>query len=210
MQTLALDEDEQQRYLSLMAQQAGRMQTLVNDLLTLSRLEGSPVPGIDTWTPVSKFMNQLKQDALSLSQVVHSDDIAAHQFTFEESFQGQIAGNTSELLSAMGNLVSNAIRYTPVGGRITFGFSVLPDGSLEFLVEDTGQGVAPEHIGRLTERFYRVDRSRSRETGGTGLGLAIVKHVAQRHGAALGIESKLGQGSKFRISFPSERVKPLA
>ncbi len=207
LQTLSLEEGEQQRYLSLMAQQAGRMQTLVNDLLTLSRLEGSPAPGLDTWTPVSKFMSQLKQDALSLSQVVHSDDAAAHVFVFDEHFDGQIAGNASELLSAMGNLVSNAIRYTPVGGRIQFGFDALPDGSLTFSVVDTGHGIAAEHIGRLTERFYRVDRSRSRETGGTGLGLAIVKHVAQRHGAALGIESRLGEGSRFRISFPADRVR---
>jgi len=210
LQTLALEESERQHYLSLMSQQAGRMQTLVSDLLTLSRLEGSPVPGIDTLTPVSKFMHQLKQDARSLSELVNADGHAAHVFDFIEQFKGQLAGNASELLSAMGNLVSNAIRYTPAGGRITFGFAVLSDGHLAFSVVDTGPGIATEHIGRLTERFYRVDRSRSRETGGTGLGLAIVKHVVQRHGATLGIESKLGQGSSFRISFPADRVRPQA
>jgi len=206
MQTLALDEDERQHYLSLMEQQAGRMQTLVSDLLTLSRLEGSPVPGLDSWTSLGKFMSQLRQDALSLSQLVVAD-AAAHVFVFENDLDGQIAGNASELLSAMGNLVSNAIRYTPAGGRIEFGFAAEPDGSLVFAVTDTGQGIAAEHIGRLTERFYRVDRSRSRETGGTGLGLAIVKHVVQRHAATLSIESTPGRGSSFKITFPSERVK---
>ncbi len=206
MQTLALDEDERQHYLSLMEQQAGRMQTLVSDLLTLSRLEGSPVPGLDSWTSLGKFMDQLRQDALSLSQLVVAD-AAAHVFVFENDLDGQIAGNASELLSAMGNLVSNAIRYTPAGGRIEFGFAAEPDGGLVFAVTDTGQGIAAEHIGRLTERFYRVDRSRSRETGGTGLGLAIVKHVVQRHAATLSIESTPGRGSSFKITFPSERVK---
>lgn len=207
LQTLPIDETERQHYLALMAQQAGRMQTLVSDLLTLSRLEGSPMPGLDVWKPVSQFMDQLRQDALSLSQVVNSDGAAAHEFVFDAPGKYRIAGNVSELLSAMGNLVSNAIRYTPKGGRITVIFAALPDGCLEFSVTDTGHGIAPEHIGRLTERFYRVDRSRSRETGGTGLGLAIVKHVAQRHGASLNIESQVGRGSRFRITFPSERIK---
>jgi two-component system phosphate regulon sensor histidine kinase PhoR len=207
MQTLSLDADEQQRYLALMEQQAGRMQTLVSDLLTLSRLEGSPVPGMDSWTSLGKFMNQLRQDALSLSLLVVPDHATAHTFVFEANLDGQIAGNVSELLSAMGNLVSNAIRYTPVGGRIQFGFVAQPDGGLVFSVVDTGQGIAAEHIGRLTERFYRVDRSRSRETGGTGLGLAIVKHVVQRHGATLSIESTPRRGSTFKITFPSDRVR---
>ncbi len=209
MQTLSLDESERQHYLSLMEQQAGRMQTLVSDLLTLSRLEGSPVPGMDSWTPLGKFMNQLRQDALSLSQLVLADGAIPHVFVFETFLHAQIAGNVSELLSAMGNLVSNAIRYTPAGGRIRFGFVAQPDGSLVFAVHDTGQGIAAEHIGRLTERFYRVDRSRSRETGGTGLGLAIVKHVVQRHAATLSIESTPGRGSCFKITFPSDRVKLL-
>ncbi len=207
MQTLALDENERQHYLSLMEQQSGRMQTLVNDLLTLSRLEGSPVPGLDTWTSLAKFMSQLRQDALSLSQLVIAGSATAHIFVFESYLDGQIAGNASELLSAMGNLVSNAIRYTPAGGRIQLGFVAQSDGGLVFVVTDTGQGIAAEHIGRLTERFYRVDRSRSRETGGTGLGLAIVKHVVQRHAATLSIESTPGRGSSFKISFPSDRVK---
>ena len=107
----------------------------------------------------------------------------------------------------MSNLIVNAIRYTPDGGEIDVAWETLPDGSGKFSVRDTGSGIAPEHLPRLTERFYRVDRSRSRETGGTGLGLAIVKHVVQRHGAELRIESKLGLGSCFSILFPPGRVR---
>jgi two-component system phosphate regulon sensor histidine kinase PhoR len=118
-----------------------------------------------------------------------------------------VAGAPSELISAMSNLVSNAIRYTPAGGEIRVCWRLLPDARAEFSVSDTGPGIASEHLPRLTERFYRVDRSRSRDTGGTGLGLAIVKHVCQRHGAKLKIESVLGKGSTFSIIFPAERVQ---
>ena len=210
MQALQLDESERQHYLDLMAQQSNRMQTLVSDLLTLSRLEGSPAPDMSSWTPLTQLIDQLRQDATSLSQVVTIEHGPPHVLIFENSFDGQIAGNASELLSAMGNLVSNAIRYTPVGASITVRSGLLADGCLVFSVLDTGPGIAPEHLGRLTERFYRVDRSRSRETGGTGLGLAIVKHVAQRHGATLSIESMLGKGSLFSVTFPAERVRSAA
>ena len=107
----------------------------------------------------------------------------------------------------MSNLIGNAIRYTPVQRRIDVGLKRLPDGSAVFFVKDQGQGIAQEHLPRLTERFYRVDRSRSRDTGGTGLGLAIVKHVAQRHGAELSIESVPGTGSSFSVTFPPQRVR---
>jgi two-component system phosphate regulon sensor histidine kinase PhoR len=210
LQTLQLDVAEQQHYLALMAQQSDRMQTLVSDLLTLSRLEGSPAPDLSCWIPWSQLVGQLQQDATALSQLVTAPQGPVHELVFDDSFDGQLAGNASELLSATGNLVSNAIRYTPAGRRIAVATQLLSDGSLMFSVQDTGPGIAPEHLGRLTERFYRVDRSRSRETGGTGLGLAIVKHVAQRHGATLSIESKLGKGSSFRISFPPERVRLAA
>ena len=116
-------------------------------------------------------------------------------------------GATSEIFSAASNLVSNAIRYTPAGGSIKVWLRGVPDGGAEFSVEDTGPGISAEHIPRLTERFYRVDRSRSRDSGGTGLGLAIVKHVCQRHGAELSIASKTGEGSRFAIVFPADRVQ---
>ncbi len=121
---------------------------------------------------------------------------------------GQIAGRAAELHSALSNLVSNAVRYTPAGGVITVQWTPLPDGSACFSVRDNGPGIAPEHLPRLTERFYRVDRSRSRDTGGTGLGLAIVKHVLLRHGAKLEIESVPGRGSVFSALFPANRLRP--
>src|SRR5205814_1475648 len=101
----------------------------------------------------------------------------------------------------------NAVRYTPAGGRIEVHWLQRPDGRAELMVKDSGPGIAPEHLSRLTERFYRVDRSRSRETGGTGLGLAIVKHVVQRHGAELKIDSAVGSGSTFSIVLPASRVR---
>lgn len=206
LQTLYLDESERQQYLALMAQQADRMQTLVSDLLTLSKLEGSAPPGLETLVAVPALMHQLEADARALSQVMGSANETDHQFEFLSEFDGSLAGAASELLSAMGNLISNAVRYTPAGGHITVRIVQRPDACLDFSVTDTGPGIAAEHLGRLTERFYRVDRSRSRETGGTGLGLAIVKHVAQRHGATLSIESTVGKGSVFTLTFPASRV----
>lgn len=206
LQTLSLSESERQQYLALMAQQADRMQTLVSDLLTLSKLEGSAPPGVLAHVAVPALMQQLQSDALSLSRVMGQSGETDHQFVFDCAFDGYLAGAASELLSAMGNLVSNAVRYTPAGGNITVSVRQRADGCVVFSVADTGPGIAAEHLGRLTERFYRVDRSRSRETGGTGLGLAIVKHVAQRHGAVLAIESTVGRGSVFSLVFPSQRV----
>ena len=204
LQTLPLPEDQRSRYLALMAQQAQRMQTLVSDLLTLSRLEGSPPPPADDWVSVALLMAQCEQDAHDLSMVLWGTAQSLH-FQFDPGLE--IAGSTVELHSAMSNLIGNAIRYSPVDKPIDVRFVTTAAGGLMFRVVDKGQGIAAEHIPRLTERFYRVDRSRSRETGGTGLGLAIVKHVAQRHGAALSIDSTPGKGSRFSIAFPPQRVR---
>jgi len=204
MQTLNLTEEEHQRYLDLMAQQAQRMQTLVSDLLTLSRLEGSPPPPANEWIDVGPLLAQCEQDGQALARVLWNSE---HNLHFEIAGVGAIAGSASELYSALFNLVSNAVRYTPIQQRIDVIVRLLPNGAAEFVVSDSGSGIAPEHLPRLTERFYRVDRSRSRETGGTGLGLAIVKHVAQRHGAELAIESIPGKGSTFRVVFPATRVQ---
>ena len=204
LQTLPLKEPERTRYLALMAQQSVRMQTLVNDLLTLSRLEGSPFPGADDWMTTSALLAQCEQEARALSPVLAPQ---GHRIEFDNGPACELAGVQTELYSAMSNLVTNAIRYTPDAGLVRVSWTVLADGRGEFKVKDSGPGIAPEHLPRLTERFYRVDRSRSRETGGTGLGLAIVKHVAQRHGAELHIESQLGQGSCFSIIFPAVRVR---
>ncbi len=205
LQTLPLSEDERARYLELMAQQARRMQTLVSDLLTLSKLEGSPPPSATEWVSAAELMLLCEQDGRDLSKMLVAQ---SHDLRFSISGHCDIAGSHSELLSAMSNLVSNAVRYTPAGESIEVRWQKLPDGRAEFSVKDSGPGIAPEHIPRLTERFYRIDRSRSRETGGTGLGLAIVKHVTQRHGAELQIESQPGQGSKFSIVFPAARLRP--
>ncbi len=204
LQTLALGEQERQHYLGLMSHQALRMQTLVNDLLTLSRLEGSPLPSMNDWVSVDQLMEQCEQEARDLSRILWSQP---HELSFERSRAIELAGSAVELHSAVSNLVSNAIRYTPVGKRIDVVFRLGSNGEAVFIVKDQGPGIAQEHLPRLTERFYRVDRSRSRDTGGTGLGLAIVKHVAQRHGAELSIESLPGKGSSFSITFPPHRVR---
>jgi len=207
LQTLPLSEDERERYLALMAQQAERMQTLVSDLLTLSRLEGSPPPSDFDTVSMPTLMRQLEQDGRALSAVLNPLAEQLHKLDFTSLLDGEISGAPSELLSAMSNLVSNAIRYTPPGGEIHVRTLLLADGRAKFSVDDMGPGIAPEHIPRLTERFYRIDRSRSRDTGGTGLGLAIVKHVAQRHGAEFKIESTLGKGSVFSLIFPASRIR---
>jgi two-component system phosphate regulon sensor histidine kinase PhoR len=203
LRDLPLEPAERARYLALMAQQAQRMRTLVDDLLVLSTLEGSPLPGSRDWTRTGTLQAQVRQDAQSL---VASGNRRL-ELAFADDLPMEVAGSPSELLSAMTNLLSNAVRYTPEGGHVEAGWQSQADGRLAFSVRDSGPGIAPEHIPRLTERFYRVDRSRSRETGGTGLGLAIVKHVAQRHGAELKIESSPGRGSTFAIVFPASRVR---
>ena len=207
LQSLPLDEKERATYLDLMAQQAHRMQSLVNDLLMLSRLEGSPLPSMNEWTLVSVLFQQIDQEANALSASLDKAGTANHQIHFDLSIDMELSGLASELHSAMSNLVNNAVRYTPAGGEVRVSWRLLEDGRAQFTVADTGPGIASEHLPRLTERFYRVDRSRSRDSGGTGLGLAIVKHVAQRHGAELLIESAVGKGSQFSILFPAARLR---
>jgi len=181
------------------------METLVNDLLTLSRLEGSAAPTFTQWTRVRALMAHCEDEGRGLSSRLSPQ--TGHRLSFAVDADSELGGVPTELQSAMSNLVSNAIRYTPGGGEINVTWRLLPDGRGEYAVRDSGPGIAAEHVPRLTERFYRVDRSRSRETGGTGLGLAIVKHVAQRHGAEFRIESTVGQGSRFALIFPVSRVR---
>ena len=200
MRNLPLTEVEQKRVVTLMTQQAERMANLVADLLTLARLEGSPRPPADKWVRVDTLFAHVEAEARALSA-------GRHAITFASAGSAQIAGSDSELLSAVGNLVSNAVRYTPDGGRIDVGWKLADNGSGEIAVVDSGRGIARAHLSRLTERFYRVDGSRSRESGGTGLGLAIVKHVMQRHGGELDIASEPDRGSSFRLVFPALRVR---
>jgi two-component system phosphate regulon sensor histidine kinase PhoR len=203
LQSLNLEAGERARYLGMMAQQAQRMQMLVNDLLTLSRLEGSPPPGLAEWTPAPQLLMQVQEESQQLAASL-GKKLALE---FSPAPDVAVVGALAELQSALSNLVGNAVRYTPSAGRITVTARLLPGERLLFSVRDTGPGIAPEHLPRLTERFYRVDRSRSRETGGTGLGLAIVKHVVQRHGGQLLIESTPGTGSVFAIELPASRVR---
>jgi two-component system phosphate regulon sensor histidine kinase PhoR len=199
LRNLPLTEVERRRVITLMTQQAERMGNLVGDLLTLAQLEGSPRPSADKWVRVGSLFAQVEAEARALSA-------GRHTIALADAGEAQIAGIETELQSAIGNLVNNAVRYTPAGGHIDVGWRIADNGSGEMAVADTGRGIAREHLSRLTERFYRVDSSRSRESGGTGLGLAIVKHVIQRHGGELDIESEVGKGSVFRLVFPAARV----
>ena len=186
-----------------MAQQTDRMQALVGDLLTLAQLEGSPRPGADRWLPVLPLMQRALADASALSS-------NRHAFERVGGDDAELAGSEPELLSALGNLLNNAVRYTAEGGRIFLRWRWRVDGTGEIEVSDTGIGIAREHLPRLTERFYRVDGSRSRDTGGTGLGLSIVKHVVQRHGGQIDVHSEPGKGSSFKLVFPALRVRHRA
>jgi two-component system phosphate regulon sensor histidine kinase PhoR len=180
-----------------MTEQAQRMQRLIEDMLTLSRLESSDFPLRRERVDVHALVEQVALDARALSGGRHA---------IEYSVEGpDVMGSLDELRSAFGNLAANAVRYTPEGGRILLswtrgGAEGMRD--LRFAVADTGIGIDEQHLSRLTERFYRVDKSRSRETQGTGLGLAIVKHVLLRHGGRLAISSEAGKGSVFTAVLP--------
>jgi len=186
------------KYCDLMQQQTERMRRLVDDLLTLSRLESPQNRLVEARVDMVSLVQSLYQDAQSLSA-------GRHQISLVSESSDALLGNADELTSALGNLVSNAVRYTPEGGTVVLRWGWRGE-ALCFSVQDSGEGIEAQHIPRLTERFYRVDRGRSRETGGTGLGLAIVKHVLTRHQGRLVIESKVGQGSCFSACFPLSRV----
>lgn len=194
------DPVEFRKHIPLMREQSDRIRRLVDDLLTLARLESEPDTK-DEAVDVASLVNRLGEEASTMSQGRHNVEVAIGS-------DARLIGNSQELYSALANLVSNAVRYTPVGGRIGLCWAPGENNGMVFSVTDTGEGIEPQHIPRLTERFYRVDRGRSRATGGTGLGLAIVKHVLQRHQARLRIDSIMGKGSTFSAVFPVERVIP--
>ena len=200
LQDLELEPRQRTRYLQLMTEQAASMQRLVDDLLTLSALESEQNPVAEAESAIVPLLLEVSAAAKALSN-------GRHAIALDIGDAATVTGSRDELASAFGNLVSNAIRYTPDGGTITLGWHVDDEGRGAFSVTDTGIGIAPEHIPRLTERFYRVDRSRSRATGGTGLGLAIVKHVLLRHQAELDVTSEPGQGSTFTVLLPARRVR---
>lgn len=187
------------KYLQTAADQAERMRRLIGDLLTLSSLETDAPPPLEELVPLTELIGEIHEEAVAISA-------GRHVVELEATNAPKLRGSSRELHSALLNLVSNAVRYTPEGGKVSMTWRNVPNGGGEFCVTDSGIGIAPEHIGRLTERFYRVDRGRSREVGGTGLGLAIVKHVLERHGATLRISSEPGKGSNFCASFPASRI----
>jgi two-component system phosphate regulon sensor histidine kinase PhoR len=196
-----LDPPTRAAHLKLMTEQGHRMQNLVEDMLTLTRLESIDYPLRPERVAIGSLLDQILEEAKALSAGRHTIAVEANG--------PDVRGSTDELRSAFGNLASNAVRYTPDGGSITLSWRMGKNGP-QFAVRDTGIGIQAEHIHRLTERFYRVDKSRSRETQGTGLGLAIVKHVLLRHDAVLSIESKPEQGSTFIVTFPMSAVAPDA
>lgn len=192
-----LDVQTRMAHLKLMIEQGQRMQNLVEDMLTLTRLESVEYPLRPERVNMRILLDQVLQEGKALSSGKHQISLAVEG--------PDITGSTDELRSAFGNLVSNAVRYTPEEGTIQIAWRQTAAGP-QFVVADTGIGIPPENIPRLTERFFRVDKSRSRETRGTGLGLAIVKHVLMRHDAALEIESEPGKGSTFTVQFPQKAV----
>jgi len=185
-------------YFDMMQDQTTRMRRLIEDLLTLSHIESNTQPPEDRPIEMRALINMLHNDAKALSN-------GRHHISVDIDQRLDLSGAADELHSALGNLVSNAVRYTPEGGEIRITWQ--PRNKLAvFSVSDNGIGIEQQHIDRLTERFYRVDRSRSRETGGTGLGLSIVKHILTRHQAKLEISSTPGKGSTFSAIFPESRI----
>lgn len=195
----SLSDEQRKHFQGLMLEQAQRMQALVADLLTLSALESTPATEGEA----------IPMAGLIQAAVTQAKALSGGQHIFTEHIDPDLAllGIESELASAVSNLITNAVRYTPAGGTITIDWQRAGNGGARYSVQDTGIGIASQDIPRLTERFYRVARGRSRATGGTGLGLAITKHVAMRHQAELEIRSRVGTGSVFALRFPASRVR---
>ncbi|MDX3774097.1 phosphate regulon sensor histidine kinase PhoR [Chromatiaceae bacterium AAb-1] len=184
---------------SVMLDQTRRMDALVQQLLTLSRIEAAPRVQFDDEVDVPLMLHKLEQEAATLNREKQ------HHITFQIAPELKVTGVPEELRSAFSNLITNAIKYTPAGGEITVSWQ-LQSNKAVFTVTDNGEGIAAQHVKRLTERFYRVDQARARNTGGTGLGLAIVKHVLSRHNSRLMIFSEPKKGSTFSFALSPELV----
>jgi len=203
--------DNLKNYFAMMQEQTVRMRRIIEDLLTLSTIESSTGSPNNSEIDMQSLLKSIQDDAIGLSLGLHQDiKRTKHHIHLDADPTLNLRGSMDELRSAFSNLVSNAIRYTPTSdasnsGEIFISWH-LQDGQPIFSVRDTGIGIEEKHIDRLTERFYRVDRSRSRETGGTGLGLSIVKHILIRHQAKLEITSELRVGSTFSAVFPKARA----
>ena len=196
-----LDGDQRREYLATILKQSQTMHRLVEDLLMLSSLENSSAPPVEEVIAVGDMIRSLSVEAEAISQ-------GRHRISTQIDSTLGLRGAPLEIESAIRNLITNAIRYTPQGGSITLGWTLRGDDGW-ITVRDTGIGISAEHLPRLTERFYRVERSRSRESGGTGLGLAIVKHILQRHQGRLDISSQPERGSAFALRLPIERLVPM-
>lgn len=203
LETLSSDDtitdDHLKRSLELMKQQSKRMHRLVEDLMLLSKLENEQRPIKHEAVAVPQLLSTLKEEATVISGERN------HQITLDVDSDLYLYGDSKELDSAFSNLVINAVNYTPAGGAITIRWYQDEDGA-HLAVSDTGIGIPPHHLSRITERFYRVDVARSRETGGSGLGLAIVKHALNRHEAYMRVDSEVGRGSTFTCDFPAEAI----
>ena len=200
LDTLTEDDDIPSAWsqpLEQMKAQADRMGRIVAELLELSRLEGAGRASTADIVDVAGLLN--------LSRKAFEGEADMAKIDIQCESQAQLRGNASEIESVIGNLLSNAVRHTPADGLVSITWRTGPDGA-DLVVADTGEGIAEEHIPRLTERFFRIDRGRARTDGGVGLGLAIVKHILNRHDAELHISSEIGVGSEFRCHFPLERV----
>lgn len=184
-----------------MRRQSHRMTHLVEDLLTLSRLEAQDALAEEETVAMRPLLDTLRREALALSQ-------GRHRILVSDLCSHDLRGSTKELHSAFSNLISNAVRYTPTGGEIEVRYEAESDGGVRFAVRDSGHGIPSQHLARLTERFYRVSTSRSRDSGGTGLGLSIVKHVLALHQSQLEVSSRMGIGSVFSCRFEPERIVP--
>jgi two-component system, OmpR family, phosphate regulon sensor histidine kinase PhoR len=202
--SIELDKDSQKSYLSTILKQSQTMQRLLEDLLTLSSLESGSDVAVREPVDMPSLLDALVMEAKSLSG-------GKHEVTSRIDGPKHILGAQTEIETAARNLIVNALRYTPEGGKVEISWQGMDpfagsNTQAWLRVKDSGPGISSEHLPRLTERFYRVDRGRSRETGGTGLGLAIVKHVTQRHQGELVIESEPTKGSRFSIGFDEARI----
>ncbi|MCS2163863.1 phosphate regulon sensor histidine kinase PhoR [Scandinavium sp. H11S7] len=198
MQEQTLEGAPREKALHTMREQTQRMEGLVRQLLTLSRIEAAPLAALNEIIDVPMMLRVIEREAQTLSHKKH-----ILHFDIEDSLK--VLGSEEQLRSAMSNLVYNAVNHTPEGTEITVRWLREPHGAL-FSVEDNGPGIAPEHIPRLTERFYRVDKARSRQTGGSGLGLAIVKHAVNHHESRLDIESTPGKNTRFSFLLPERFI----
>jgi two-component system phosphate regulon sensor histidine kinase PhoR len=183
-----------------MRRQTDRMTRIIEDLLELSRFEATDAPIKGLPIDVAAMAAMLRKDVLA--RPTHPE------VRIELASDAHLAGDQEEIVSAFSNLVDNAVKYTPASGQVRMLWEVNQRGEGRFSVVDTGPGIAPEHLPRVTERCYRVDPGRARNAGGTGRGLASVKLVLQHHGATLEIDSRPGAGSRFSCVFPPRRVRP--